>query len=154
MTQTDTCGAETATGGSCNLPASQSDDRCHIHTADDSVAAVGRPSKFSEDRREAAIESARQGKSKAGCARAAGVSKSTLEDWLDKHGKFRNAFARARGEGESVLVEGGLYDDEVNTRMAKFLLSTSFDYTERQELEHTGEIETGDIVVNFSDTQT
>jgi hypothetical protein len=150
MTDTDDiCGHPTTDGGRCQNPVTEGDS-CWIDSHGGDVDGHGRPSKFTEQRAERAIDAAREGKSKRGCARAAGVSKSTFDDWLDENpplegGDFRPAFRRARAEGESTLIDGGLRDDDVNTSMAKFLLASSFDYqkSEKREVdashEHTGE---------------
>lgn len=148
MSDDTICGADTTgTDSPCQNPAGDN-GRCWIpshqpksETAADSDGR-GRPSKYSEERAAAAIAAAETGKSKAGCARAAGVAKSTLHDWLDaghtfEDEDFRNAFRRARAQGESELITGGLYDDETDSSMAKFLLASSFDYqkSERREVD-------------------
>lgn len=101
----------------------------------------GRPSKFTEDRRDTILESASKGLSMAGCARAAGVPKQTLHDWLQNHEDFSDAFKRARNEGEERIVRDGLYNPDADSSFAKFLLATSFDYvkTEKRKHEHSGE---------------
>lgn len=155
MTEDDICGAECADGTPCEHPAGS----CPVasHGADDADNAQGRPSKFTDERAQDAIDAAREGLSKAGCERAAGVGDGTLNNWLeadptftDADGEerhFLRAFRRARRAGESELVQGGLYDDDVDSSMAKFLLSTSFDYkkTEKREVdadvEHSGSID-------------
>jgi hypothetical protein len=140
----DVCGAECVDGSACQHPA----ESCPVPAHDDAEDNPnhGRPTKYTEERAQEAIDAAMNGLSKAGCARAAGVSHSTLADWLDAghsvNGEdFRTAFARARAQGEKQLATRGLYDDDTDPSMAKFLLSTSFDYvkTERQEVEHAGE---------------
>ena len=135
------CGYETAAGTPCELPASKPDDRCHHHTEVVDHADAGRPPALDESDHETILDAAESGLSKAGCARAAGVGEATLHRYLDKHDEFRRSFARARKVGETRLVQGGLLDDEVDTSMAKFLLSTSFDYvkTEKRELEDVTE---------------
>lgn len=120
----------------------------------DSAAHGGRPDKFTDDRVKDAIEAAKDGFSKAGCARAAGVVPSTLNNWLNANpdygdGEFLEAFTRARHQGEKQLVTEPLYTEdadgptnrpEMDGQHARFLLSTSFDYkkTEKQEVEHSG----------------
>lgn len=52
---------------------------------------------------------------------------------------FLQAFMRARSAGEQRLIQGGLADPNVNSQMAKFLLSTSFDYVKTERREVTGE---------------
>lgn len=116
---------------------------------DNTDATRGRPSEFNDDRAREVINAAQQGLSKAGCARAAGVSHTTLQNWLDNDDlqftdgdgvgrDFVAAFRRARNVGELELVSGGLRDEDVNSQMAKFLLSTSFDYVKTERREHSG----------------
>jgi transposase-like protein len=149
----DICGAECADGSPCELGTTQPDDKCHLHTAHD-PSHVGRDKiEPTDTRREQALEAAEDGLSMGGCARAAGVSKDTLYRWLDEHPDFSTDFARARARAEKDLARDAL-QEEVNPRMAQFLLARAFDYTERQEIEHDGEIDTGNIVIDFSDTST
>ena len=100
----------------------------------------GRSFSISEDDHSELLAAAREGKSERGCARAVGVSWAQLDRYLDAHPDFRSNFTRARGEGESRLITGGLHDGNVSDSMAKFLLSTSFGYvkTEKQEVEVDG----------------
>jgi len=132
------CGHPTQGGDGppCQNAPSRDDGRCHLHTDDDPVS-VGRHFAIEESDHEDILDAARLGMSKAGCARAAGVDKASLLRYLDAHEQFRMAYARARAEGEQRLARDGLMSDEVDTSMAKFLLSTSFDYvkTEKRELE-------------------
>lgn len=136
----DICGYEdTTTGQPCQHPAGSCPVPSHSDTAPDGGNPQGRPSKFTEDRAHNAIDSARKGLSKAGCSRAAGVGKATLERWLDGRDEFRNAFRRARNEGEVALIEDGLHDPDTDGAMARFLLSTSFDYVKTEKREHATE---------------
>lgn len=148
----DICGAPTADDTACQHPPSDKGGdpgRCwvpaHNSDPDDQLDGGGAPSKFDDEAAEAAFEAARQSKSKAGCARAAGVDPATLQRWVERNPtltdgrEFRKTFARARRDGETVLVQGGLRNDEVDTSMAKFLLATSFDYVKKQEIEHSGD---------------
>lgn len=144
MTDENICGAETAgTDGPCQNPAGEN-GRCWIpsHNADtgagDAENPQGRDFAIGEDDHEVILEAAREGKSERGCARAAGVSSwAQLNRYLEAHPDFRSSFERARARGETELLEGGLYDDEVDSSMAKFLLASSFDYkkTEKREVE-------------------
>jgi hypothetical protein len=89
------------------------------------------------------------GMSKAGCARLAGVDKASFQRYLDAHPDFRNAFTRARAQGEQRLIEGPLINDDdpttpdIDGQHARFLLSTSFDYikTEKQDVTMDAEID-------------
>ena len=124
------CGStDTDSGEPCQRPAGWGTESeigpCRDHPA------VGRPSKFNEERRDAILEAARRGTTVEGCARAAGIHHSTLYDWLDEFSDFSEAFNRARAEGEQRLVE------EVAIEDPKFILERSFDYvkTERREVD-------------------
>lgn len=134
----DICGYEdTTTGEPCQHPAGS----CPVpsHSDSDAENPQGRDFSIEESDREDILEAARDGLSKAGCARAAGVSRPELNRYLDAHDAFRSAFRRARNEGEQTLVSDGLRDDDVDTSMAKFLLASSFGYkkTERREVDAT-----------------
>ena len=137
----DTCGHPTGEGDPCELPASRPDGKCHHHT-DTEDTHTGRRFKIDEDDHDDILEAARDGLSKAGCARAAGVEKPSLLRYLEAHEDFRTAFARARAKGERRLATGPLYDREHEPDMdgqhARFLLSTSFDYVKTEKRELTG----------------
>lgn len=164
MTGVDNCGAATTTGEPCRNPAGEN-GRCWIpsHNDPDAQNPGGRPSKFDDERARAAIEAAREGLSRAGCERAAGVGDGTLANWLDQNPTFTGAdgqereffraFRRARREGESTLIRDGLRDADTDSSMAKFLLSTSFDYvkTERREHEHSGDLEVRSEVIEITE---
>ena len=143
------CGAETADGQPCQNPAG-SGGRCWIPShaadaADDVENPQGREFSISEDDHRDLLNAAMTGKSKRGCARAAGVGKDALDRYLEARPEFRDGFERARAHGESELIEGGLRDEDVDTSMAKFLLASSYGYkkAEKREvegsMEHTGE---------------
>jgi len=141
------CGAECADGSACQHPAGS----CPVpsHSDPDAENPQGRDFSISDDDHDDILEAARIGMSKAGCARAAGVSHTELQRYLDAHEDFRSAFMRARNAGERRLITGPLVepDDpgepEMDGQHARFLLSTSFDYqkTEKRELEHSGKVE-------------
>ena len=100
----------------------------------------GRSFSITTDDHDELLAAAREGKSKRGCARSAGVDKDSLDRYLDHNEDFCDSFRRARAVGESRLITGGLHDKNVDSSMAKFLLSTSFGYvkTEKQEVEVDG----------------
>ena len=146
----DVCGHQTEGGDGppCELPASKSDGRCHHHTETDERANGGREWTINESDHEEILTAAREGFSKAGCARAVGVDEKTLRRYVDAHDDFRRDFMRARHKGERTLLKGPLVEREgepesIDGQHARFLLSTSFDYqkTEKKELEHSGEIQ-------------
>jgi len=149
----DICGAETSsTDDPCQHPAGS----CPVpsHGADDvDENPQGRPSKF-QDKRDAVLEAAEDPIKTRDVARTAGIGKSTLYDWLDDHEEFSDAFRRARSRAARTLVERGLEDPDADTRMVTFLLERTFDYikTERRELD--GELDLGDVTVDFENTDT
>jgi len=106
---------------------------------EDGGASKGREFALCEEDHEEILEAAETGMSIRGCARAAGVSLSQLQRYLDAHSDFRVSFERARAQGESELIRGGLRDDDVDTSMAKFLLASSYDYKKTEKREHTGD---------------
>lgn len=139
MSDDDICGADTTGEQPCQNPATQGDS-CWIESHGGTVSGHGRSFTLGEDDHDDILDAARLGKSIRGCARAAGVSLSQLQRYLEEHPDFRVAFERARSNGEDRLIRDGLYDEEADSSMAKFLLSTSFDYvkTEKREHEHSG----------------
>jgi hypothetical protein len=123
------CGAATGEGSACQLPPSQEDGRCHLHSSHTDTDDVGRPSKL-ESHYDEIMDLAELGLSQKGIANAAAVAESTLHRWKDQYPEFRQEFRRARARGESYLIREGMKKDgEVNTEVAKFILERSFGYT-------------------------
>jgi hypothetical protein len=162
MTDGDTCGAECVDGSACQHPA----DNCPIpsHSDPDADNPQGQPSKFTDERAQEALHAAGElGKSKRGCGRDAGVSRTTIDVWLDTNPTFEgpdgnkydffDAFVRARGDGETYYIkEGRDPDGDVDSSFAKFMLASSYKYkeTEKTELEHSGEVDrTGGVTAEF-----
>lgn len=154
----NTCGFEDTTSGDpCQHPAGDN-GRCHIPThnvegdgGEDVENNAGRPS-ILDDVKPDILEAARVGASKAGCARAAGIDKTTLYDWLDEESprydeEFEREFRQARWQGERRMLEN---PDDVDSRHAQFILERSFKYTKEQTIEHEGD-GLGDVVVSFTD---
>lgn len=145
MSDDDICGHPTADGSPCQNPATDGDS-CWLDSHGGSASPSGRDFSIDESDHDDILQAARDGMSKTGCARAAGVSRSQLNRYLDHHEQFRSAFMRARHTGEQKLVKGPLIDDpddpvDIDGQHARFLLSTSFDYkkTEKQEVEHSSD---------------
>lgn len=142
----DVCGADCVDGSPCQNPAGS----CPVpsHTDPDAENPHGREFVLGPDDHDDILQAAREGMSKAGCARAAGTQSDQLNRYLEAHEDFREAFMRARHTGERKLLLEPLYEDDDPTspdmdgQHARFLLSTSFDYikTEKKELEHSGEV--------------
>lgn len=158
MSDQDICGYEdTTTGQPCRHPAGSCPVTSHAEAAPDGGNPQGRPSKFTDDRAQAAIEAAELGKSIRGCERAAGVSHGTIDNWLDRNPRFETAdgderqffssFRRARGVGETTCIENGRSEDG-DASFEKFLLASSFDYKKTEKRELTGD-EGGAIEVSI-----
>jgi hypothetical protein len=134
------CGAECEDGSPCEHPAGS----CPVPSHSDPTAEnpQGRDFTIGEDDHDDILEAARIGKSETGCARAAGVSSwAQLNRYLEAHPEFRSAFERARAAGETHYIrEGGDPDGDVEASFAKFMLSSSYDYAEKEETEHTGDL--------------
>ena len=116
----------------------------------------GREFAIDADDHDEILGAASMGKSVRGCARAAGVSLSQLQRYLEAHDDFRVSFERARARGESQLIEGGLRDPDMDSSFAKFLLASSFEYkkTEKKEVENTGDEPLTNVVIDFEDVDT
>lgn len=142
---TDICGhpTEGGDGPPCQHPATDGDS-CWIDSHGGHADPGGRDWAIDADDHETILTAAREGLSKAGCARAAGVDEKSLARYLDadEHDEFRRAFMRARHAGERRLATGPLVDREGEPDMdgqhARFLLSTSFGYQKTEEREITG----------------
>ena len=141
MTKKDTCGHPTDSGP-CKNPPTEG-DHCWIDSHGGTVDGHGRPSKL-DDVLDNVLDAAENGLSKKGIAETAGVDESTLHRWESNHDDFRKSLRRARARGQRHLIEGGLYG-EVDTRMAQFLLERSHGYTKEQEVELSGEVDTGGL---------
>lgn len=160
------CGHPTADGTPCQHPTTDDGDadRCWVSAHNEAETESGDPGRdwsIDESDHEDILDAAELGASKAGCARAAGVQRTQLNRYLDAHDEFRADFARARARGERRLLEGPLFNEEdapreMDGQHARFILSTSFDYskTERRELENTGDEPLGNVVVDFTDVDT
>jgi len=141
----ETCGYVLESGDPCQLPASRPDGRCHHHTEAVERSNGGREWSIDESDHDDILEAAEIGASKSGCARAAGTGIDQLQRYLDAHDDFREAFTRARHQGERRLITEPLMDrDEpdapkMDGQHARFLLKTSFKYAEKQELEDVTE---------------
>jgi len=158
----DICGHEdTTTGHPCQHPAGS----CPVPSHNDSDAEnpQGRDFAIDASDHEDILQAAREGFSKAGCARAAGVDEKSLQRYLkaNENADFRRAFMRARHRGERELLRAPLRDDpqnpvNVDGQHARFLLSTSFEYvkTEKRELEHSGTGEDGEILIDWDNADT
>ncbi|QLG47905.1 hypothetical protein [Natrinema halophilum] len=151
MTDEEICGYEgTTTGEPCRHPAGSCPVPSH---SDDGAENPGRPSLFTDELAQEAVDAAREVYSYAGIERAIGVGEGTINSdggWLDQdltftdadgnERPFSQALERARGEGERDLIRGGLYNEDMDTSMAKFLLASSYGHkkSEKREHEHSG----------------
>jgi hypothetical protein len=144
----DVCEAPTdgGDGPPCQHPTTEEgdSDRCWIDAHNDAETGVdpgGREFAIDADDHDAILDAAKKGASKAGCARAAGVERPSLNRYLEAHEDFRSEFTQARAQGEQRLLTGPLYEERDSPRQmdgqhARFLLSTSFDYVKTEKREH------------------
>ena len=132
----DECGHIKNDGEPCEYAPKYDDGKCGIHT--DEKDNIGRPSEVAEHEDDILV-GARQGMNMQGLARLAGVDESNLYRYLNKHPEFRKSLKRARAQGELKHIQS------VNDRGSQFLLERSFGYTKSQEVEHSGEIDTGGL---------
>jgi len=152
MTDNGICGAECVDGSACQHPAGS----CPVPTHSDPNAEnpQGRPSSFTDELAREAIAAAPEVHSIAGVERRIGVGEKTINGgggWLDQdltfvdevgvERHFSPAFRRARGQGQTELVQDGLYNDEANSSFARYMLRCSYDLNppEKRETEHMGE---------------
>ena len=141
------CGVEQGNGKLCDNPIKYADGKCGVHT-DVTDSSPGRPTKFNDERARLAIEAALEGKSVAGCERAAGVGQKTVGGWLEQNhtfetgegliADFSQAFAQARAGGESRCIENARREDG-DASFEKFMLASSYDYKKTEQREVTGE---------------
>lgn len=68
------------------------------------------------------------------------VHRDTLYEWEKEHDEFSDIIERLRGSQIKALVNNGLSGD-YNPTIAKVLLS-KHGYSEKQEIQHSGEIKT------------
>jgi hypothetical protein len=135
MNEDEICGETKNNGEPCTYTAKYEDGKCGIHSDEnDRTPAGGRPSKL-EEHKDDILTGARQGMTKEGCARLAGVTEQTLHNWLNEDDEFFESFNRARAQGELQHLQS------VNDSGSRFILERSYGYTktEKRELEHTGD---------------
>ena len=152
------CGELKGSGEPCDYGAKYADGKCGIHS-DVPDTSQGQPTKFSDERAQAAVAAARFGKSKRGCERAAGVAKGTLDNWLDQGytftdesgqiASFFTAFAQARARGESQCIENARREDG-DPSFERFMLASSYGYKKTEQREVTGE-DGGPVSIEFNE---
>lgn len=107
------------------------------------MAAVGRPTKYSDDIQAKAdayvdggfIESGDVVPSRAGLALELRVSRETLTNWEKVHPEFLGTLERLSWLQERISLNGGL-KGELNSTIVKLLLA-NHGYSDRQEIDHT-----------------
>lgn len=136
----DICGYEKDDGEPCELPASRDDGRCHHHTTADDADSGGRPTKLTYERQEGIASMLEQGQSMTAAARAHGLSKPTIFNWMQRgeaekeagneniYTDFFDRITRARGKGEQMYVAQlrSLAEDEGDTATLMAMLKQRF----------------------------
>jgi hypothetical protein len=155
MTDDDVCGAETTDGTPCQHPAGS----CPVpsHSDPDADNPHGRPSSFSEQKRDQIYTAVGAGLSVHDIASMAEISPDTLRRWTccidnlregvitaDDPCDFCEGYAQAHAEGAMAVIE---------QCSPEFRASASFGYTKTQEIEHSGEVDLNSEA-DFSDTST
>ncbi|UIO98887.1 helix-hairpin-helix domain-containing protein [Halobaculum sp. CBA1158] len=115
--------------------------------AGDNVAEMGRPSKLNVQRQEAIASMIEDGQSIRAACRCNGISHETFYDWLRKgdeqeegvYADFADRIARARGAGESRLV-----DDIIETAREKGDTRTLLSVLKSRYPESWGDADAGD----------
>ena len=101
------------------------------------------------------LNAARIPQTKTGIARDAGITRRALNNYLNDHADFAAAFRKERGRAERALILAAMGDRsllnelieesdrdlDVEDKMVQWLLSRSYGYTEKQELELDGKME-------------
>ena len=131
---------------------------------------AGRDSKLAEYADDL-LNAAKIPQTKTGIARDAGITRRALNNYLNEKPDFAAAFRRQRGRAERALLFAAGGDNSLvnellaeadcdrelnfNPKTAKWLLSRSYGYTEKQQVEvesdNTHRLEGDGFVVNFGD---
>ena len=86
-----------------------------------------------------------------GFAKYIGVNKTTLYEWSKEHPEFSNSLEKINEEQKKRLLDKGLSGD-YNSTIAKLILSANHGMSDRQEIEHSGDISVN--LINYGDTDT
>lgn len=114
MSNDDICGStDTSDGEPCENPPSRDDGRCHLHTQLGDQSDVGRDPKLTKHRQENIASMLEGGQSIRAACRCNDIGTTTFYEWLDRadrqdegiYADFAERVARARGQGESQLVD-------------------------------------------------
>ncbi|MDW9762160.1 helix-turn-helix domain-containing protein [Sinorhizobium meliloti] len=108
---------------------------------------AGRPSTYDPAYCERVIELGGEGKSQVQIAVALGVARTTMLSWAEQHEEFSTALTRAKEREQDwweTTGQSGLFLDKFNAAVWKKSMEARFrdDYTERKELEHSGQVVT------------
>ena len=75
----------------------------------------------------------------AGIAVELGHHKQTLYEWEEAHPEFGDVLKKVRETQEHQLVQNGL-NSKWSTAMSIFLLKNNHGYTDKQEIDHSGDL--------------
>jgi hypothetical protein len=111
---------------------------------------MARPSKYEPSYCDVVVELGKAGKSLAQMCANFDISRQTIDNWAESHPEFLEALSRAKMHAQSWWEEqgvSGMTADKFNAQVWKKSMEARFreDYTERQEIDHSGKIETADI---------
>ena len=139
-----------------------------IKNEEPNLKNAGRDSKLAEYADDL-LNAAKIPQTKTGIARDAGITRRALNNYLNEHPDFAAGFRRQRGRAEHALLfaaggDNSLVNELVaeadcdreldfDPKTAKWLLSRSYGYTEKQQVEvesdNTHRLEGDGFVVNF-----
>lgn len=158
----DICGStDTKSGEPCQNSPSRDDGRCHLHTdIDDERVEVGRDSKLTKKRQENIASMLEQGQSIQAACRCNDIGTTTFYEWLDRavlqdegiYADFADRVARARGAGESALVDDllDMVREQGDTRTLLSIIQSR--YSDAWGDADTGE-EGGTVNIHLSPTE-
>lgn len=111
---------------------------------------MARPSKYEPSYCDVVVELGKAGKSVAQMCANFDISRQTIDNWAEAHPEFLEALSRAKMHAQSWWEDqgvSGMTADKFNAAVWKKSMEARFreDYTERQEIDHSGKIETADI---------
>lgn len=110
---------------------------------------AGRPSKYDPSYCEVVVSLGKGGKSLAQMCAHFDISRQTIDNWAEANPEFLEALSRAKMHAQSWWEDqgvSGMTADKFNAAVWKKSMEARFreDYTERQEIDHSGKMEVAD----------
>lgn len=107
---------------------------------------AGRPTSYDPAYCERVIALGREGKSKTYIATQLGVTRQTIDNWMEVHGEFFNSMALALELAQAWWEDAGqdgLHADKFNGSVWSRSMAARFpdDWREKQEIKHSGAVD-------------